>query len=107
MRAPLISIVAFSSLAQAEPTNPYREVARAVLERHCGTCHRSDQPTAQPKALAVYTLNDLDWSAKMTPLQLKDALDRLRGNGEVKPSEADDFQKFYEAELKRRRAAPR
>jgi hypothetical protein len=107
VRAALVVMLACSAVAHADEPNPHREVARAVLERHCGACHRSDQPTAQAKALAVFTLNDLDWSAKMTPLQLKDALDRLRGNGEVKPSEADDFQKFYDAELKRRRASPR
>jgi hypothetical protein len=48
-----------------------RNDARAVLERHCGTCHREDSPTAQARALAIFNLNDLDWSWRASDAQLQ------------------------------------
>ena len=82
--------------------NPYREPARAILEKHCGACHRSDQKTANPKALAVYTLNEIDWSARMTNVQIEDALTRLREAMEIDRADVAVFEKFVQAELRRR-----
>ena len=85
-------------------TNPYREPARAILEQHCGQCHRSDQPTANPKALAVFTLNDTDFSARMTHQHLDDALTRLREAMQVDRKDVALFEKFVQAERWRRHA---
>jgi hypothetical protein len=85
-------------------TNPYREPARAILEQHCGQCHRADQPTANPKALAVYNLNEIDFSSKMTSIQLDDALTRLREALEVDRKDVATFEKFVQAERWRRHA---
>ena len=82
--------------------NPYREPARAILEQHCGQCHRADQPTANPKALAVYSLNEIDFSARMSNLQLDDALTRLREAMQVDRADVALFEKFVQAELRRR-----
>lgn len=82
--------------------NPYREPARAILEKHCGQCHRADQPTANPKALAVFTLNELDFSARMSNVQLDDALTRLREAMQVDRADVATFEKFVQAEVRRR-----
>jgi hypothetical protein len=59
--------------------NPFREPARAVLEVHCGKCHRADSPDANPRALRVFTLNDVDFSARMNQQELRDMLGRFTG----------------------------
>jgi hypothetical protein len=51
--------------------------ARGVLERHCGLCHRQDSPQAKAGALAVFNLNEPDWSASMTKERLASARMRL------------------------------
>ena len=84
--------------------NPHREDAREILTTHCGTCHRSDLPTAKAKALAVYDLTEEDWSARMSRPQLEDALGRLRKNGDVPKGEAERFAEFVTAERARRDA---
>ncbi len=56
-----------------------RDRARLVLERMCRECHIGTLPTALPRALAVYDLSQTEWSARMTPLQLRDLLDRIGG----------------------------
>jgi hypothetical protein len=59
------------------------ESVRLVLERHCGTCHRADLPTAQPVALAVFAINEPDWSARMSEAQLRSALYRIQNLVEI------------------------
>jgi len=88
----------------ARADNPYREAARNLLERKCGDCHRADSPRAQEKALAVFTLNEPDWSRRMTATQLKDALDRIAG-GDASKDEVAAFTAFVKAEKARRAAA--
>jgi hypothetical protein len=55
-------------MALAACTSPRREVppmvarsATAAVEAHCGRCHRPDQPTALPRALAVFDLSHARW----------------------------------------------
>ena len=54
----------------APASNPHREPAREILERRCGKCHRSDSPDADPRALRVFTLNDVDFAAHMSDEEL-------------------------------------
>jgi hypothetical protein len=83
--------------------NPYREPARAILEDRCGKCHRADSVDANPRALAVFTLNDADFAARMNPQQLRDMLGRF--TGEIAPSdgisdaEVRTIRSFVEVEL--------
>jgi hypothetical protein len=67
--------------APKETIAPARDAARLVLEKHCGGCHRPDQPTANEKALKVYDLSEPDWSARMSDTQLDDADVRLTETG--------------------------
>lgn len=90
--------------ADAELPNPHREPARAVLERHCGDCHRRDSPRAVDKALRVFTLNDEDFAARMTAAQLADMLVRVSDNPAAMPAaDVDVIRKFVAAEGYRKR----
>ncbi len=55
-----------------------RDGARLVLERHCGSCHVPDSPTAFPGALAVYDLREEEWAHKMSQRQLEQLGWRIR-----------------------------
>jgi hypothetical protein len=90
--------------------NPYREPARAILERRCGDCHRADAPRRQARALAVFTLNDVDFAARMSDTQLGDALGRFTGEiaprDDISDEEARTMAAFVGAE-RARRGTPR
>jgi hypothetical protein len=87
--------------------NPHREAARAVLEARCGKCHRSDSPDANPKALAVFTLNEIDFAARMNDTELKDTLGRFTGeisnNEDIREDELRTIRAFIDAERARKR----
>ena len=77
----LVLIVAVTGCTRAPKATPVvpsdREAARSVLERHCGVCHREDSPRANPKALAVFNLNEPEWAARMSGAQMRDVVGRL------------------------------
>ena len=52
---------------------------QAAFDQHCGACHRSDRPTAKPKALAIFDLTREGWLAGMTEPQVKSAIGRMKG----------------------------
>lgn len=99
-----------------ESLDTLRESAREVLDRNCGECHTSALPTALPRALAIYDLSQLDWSQRMTPVQLHDAEGRLKepiapalGDEEarttrVSPDELERFHRYVEGEIRARTA---
>ena len=95
--------------APVDPHALQRDAARLVLERACGSCHISTEPTALPAALAVYDLTELDWSARMTDAQLLDAVQRMDAplppdgapNGST-PEERETVRAFVESEIERR-----
>jgi len=82
--------------------NPFREPARTILEVQCGKCHRADSPDANPRALKVFTLNDLDFAARMNDQQLRDMLGRFTGeissNEGVAPAETAAIRAFVSVE---------
>jgi hypothetical protein len=86
--------------------NPHREAARAVLEERCGKCHRSDSPDANARALKVFTLNEIDFAARMTDVELEDTLGRFTGeisdNEDIRPDELRTIRAFVESERRRR-----
>jgi hypothetical protein len=95
--------------APADPHALRRDAARVVLERACGSCHISTEPTALQAALAVYDLTELDWSARMTDAQLLDMVQRMDAplppdgepNGST-PEEREAVRVFVDAEIARR-----
>lgn len=111
----LIGFIALTArIASAKPNDTresLRDQARLILESHCGQCHIGAYSTSVPRALAVYNLSELEWSARMTDLQLKDALDRLSqpppDDGrpkEISANQRERFARFVDVELKRRAA---
>lgn len=72
-----------------------------MLESHCGECHRPDQPTANPGALAVFDLARPDFGARMTEEQLRDALLRLEQK-DAPSADRDVFGAWVDEELARR-----
>jgi hypothetical protein len=98
----------------AQPVDELRESARTLLETNCGECHVRGSPHALPRALAVYDLEQLDWSRRMTDDQLRQAEGRLRepiaptpGEDEVRAvrastQELERFHAYVEREVARR-----
>jgi mono/diheme cytochrome c family protein len=98
----------------APPVDPMavaRDEARFVLEQQCGTCHRSDQPTANPRALAVFDLDEPDFARGLTDAQLASAMSRLAGprntfDGQpIAPADRERVRAYFEL-VKGRRDAP-
>ena len=77
-----------------------RDAARGVLEVHgCGKCHDSKVSTAKAEALAVFDLQDEDWSRRMTSDQLPKLLGRLRS---APKADREIVRRFIEAERAKR-----
>ena len=74
--------------------NPWGQPAREVLIQHCGRCHRSDLPTALPRALAVFDLSEDLWFGRMTDRQLEELGRRVRVGGAVADSDKDLVERF-------------
>ena len=95
--------------ATATQRDRLRDDARLVLEANCGQCHIRDYDTALPRALAVFDLSELEWSATMSDAQLSDAAGRVAGRrGPDGPLEISDedvvrVQAFVDEELARAR----
>jgi hypothetical protein len=96
--------------------NRLRDRARIVLEENCGSCHLPGLPTSRDAALAVYDLSELEWAARMSERQLKDAESRLASDlapsaGDGTPmtvTDADrlEFKRYVELEVASRRSGP-
>src|SRR5436305_823893 len=89
--------------APSTPAAPRRSMPCAPTAPPAGP-PRADSPLAQEKALAVFTLNEPEWSRRMTAQQLQDALDRLAGMDTTK-DEVATFTAFVKVERARRAAA--
>jgi hypothetical protein len=97
-----------------EAIDVLRESARETLGANCGACHTRGLPTALPRALAVFDLDRLDWSTRMTDDQLREAQRRLdeptapsireeeRREIHLGAGERDRFARFVTAEIARR-----
>ena len=86
-----------------------REEARAILVKYCGECHVGSRPTAKAKALRVFDLDEMDFAARMSQRQLRNAAWRLGEplDGRARPlkvsaEERAAFQKFVDAQAERR-----
>jgi hypothetical protein len=75
-----------------------------VLEEQCGDCHIDSLPTALPNALAVFNLRETEWSARMTPAQLRQLPERLdvtlpKDEPAVTPNQLEAVRRFVASEL--------
>jgi mono/diheme cytochrome c family protein len=66
------------------PPHPLREASRAIVEAHCGECHRRDLAAGNPyagTALEVFDLAEPQWAARLAKEQLPTLEARLEGQG--------------------------
>jgi hypothetical protein len=80
-----------------------RESARKALKASCGRCHDGTRPTARPAALQIFDLQERDWSARVTDLQMDHMVGRFEG---FRMPQADRVavSRFLDAERARRAA---
>ena len=83
-------------VAAVDPRDATRRAAHDVLAEHCGECHEGHRPTAKPKALAIFDLDQPDWPARFDDHKYKSALGRLSGKS---AAARDAFIAFRDAEL--------
>ena len=81
----------------------WSEQARDALVPTCGTCHRSDLPTAKPGALAIFDLTQDVWWATLTEELDAGLLRRVKGSSAIPDEDKHAVEAFLE-EL--RHAAP-
>lgn len=82
-------------VAAVDPRETTRRAAHDVLAEMCGECHEGHRPTAKPKALAIFDLDQPDWPSRFDDHRYKAALMRLSKS----PSARDTFIAFRDAEL--------
>jgi hypothetical protein len=80
------------------------QVRELLLSKSCRECHLGYLKTAQPKALKVFDLAKEDWPSTMQERQFKPLIGRLGES--VTKAELDLVDRFIQAELAARRAAP-
>lgn len=104
----LLVLVALGAAAKAPSDaavelSRLRESARKALRASCGRCHDGTRPTAKPAALRIFDLQEPDWSARVTDLQMDHMVDRFEG---FKMPQADRVavSRFLDAERARRAA---
>ena len=84
------------AVAAVDPRETTRRAAHDVLAEHCGECHESHRPTAKPKALAIFDLDQPDWPSRFDDHKYQTALKRLAGKSDAA---RDAFIAFRDAEL--------
>ena len=78
-----------------DPRAQVRQAAHDALAANCGECHEGHRST-NPKALAIFDLDQPDWPTRFTPPRFESALRRLTKKSE--PASAA-FIAFRDAEL--------
>jgi hypothetical protein len=81
-----------------------RESAREALKTSCGRCHDHVQPTAKPAALRIFDLAELDWSARVTDVQMDHMVGRFEGF-HMPQADRVTVRRYLDAERARRAAA--
>src|SRR5262245_118608 len=84
------------AVAAVDPRETTRRAAHDVLAEHCGECHEGHRPTAKPKALAVFDLDQPDWPSRFDDHKYQSALKRLAGKSDAA---RDAFIAFHDAEV--------
>jgi len=83
--------------AAAAPATAASEHARDALVPACGTCHRSDLPTAKPGALAVFDLTKDPWWITIKDEQYDGLLRRVKGSSEIADDDKAAVETFVAA----------
>jgi mono/diheme cytochrome c family protein len=101
--APPAPASAAPPVAAVDPRETTRRAAHDVLAEHCGECHESHRPTAKPKALAIFDLDQPDWPSRFDDHKYSTALKRLASKSDAA---RDAFIAFRDAELAASPAKP-
>lgn len=80
-----------------------REPAREALRASCGRCHDRARPSARPQALRIFDLQERDWSARVTDVQMDHMVARFEGF-HMPPADQVTVRRFLDAERARRSA---
>ena len=103
--AAVAAVAAGSSARAAEAgLDRLREPAREALKASCGRCHDHARPTARPEALRIFDLQELDWSARVTDVQMDHMVARFDGF-HMPAADQVAVRKFLDAERARRSTA--
>jgi hypothetical protein len=81
-----------------------REPAREALRASCGRCHDHARPTARPEALRIFDLQERDWSARVSDVQMDHMVARFDGF-HMPAADQIAVRKFLDAERARRSTA--
>jgi hypothetical protein len=76
---------------------PVSDHARDALVPTCGSCHRSDLPTAKPGALAVFDLTKDPWWVTPEPDHLDGLLRRVKGSSDIPDDDKAAVETFVAA----------
>jgi hypothetical protein len=87
------------SAPERPSANPWAEPAREVLVQACGSCHRPNLPTSNPRALATFNLQDPVWYGTMTDDQLRTLSRRIQGASKVDDRDRDIVHSFVNCKL--------
>ena len=68
--------------------------ARDALLPTCGSCHRSDLPTAKAGALAVFDLTKDPWWTTIKAEEYDALLTRVRGTSAIKEEDREAIEAF-------------
>jgi hypothetical protein len=71
--------------------------ARDALVPACGSCHRSDLPTAKPAALAVFDLTKDSWWVTIEDEQYDGLLRRVKGSSDIADEDKAAVETFVAA----------
>ena len=79
---PVVAAAAPESAYAKPAATSLADQAREIIRSSCGTCHTTSSPQANPKALAIYDLDQPDWGATMSRAQLDSFSKRVAGKAE-------------------------
>jgi len=82
---------------EPEPATAISDHARDALVPACGSCHRSDLPTAKAGALAVFDLTKDPWWATIKADQYDALLRRVRGTRDIADEDRAAVEAFVAA----------
>ena len=82
--------------AAAATALKWSEAARDALVPTCGTCHRSDLPTAKPGALAIFDLTKDMWWMTLTEDHDAGLLRRVKGSSDITDEDKHAVEAFLE-----------
>ncbi|MEZ5429078.1 MAG: hypothetical protein R2747_22720 [Pyrinomonadaceae bacterium] len=83
-------------LAPREIKTDNAEITIKVLKEHCGQCHQSSLPTANPKALAIFDLDKTPWYGSVSDQRLESISRRIGKKSGISDSDRSATLEFID-----------